>query len=78
MLSKPVAKQQILTLEKEDITVVEKVVSSEKEKLFEKKPIPEIHETIQEVDIPCLIHSNSEIQSSKPELVIINDLSDEV
>lgn len=38
----------------DEITQV-KVVSSEPDKLFEKKAIPEFQETIQEVDIPFLV-----------------------
>lgn len=31
------------------------VISPEPERLFQRKPIPEIHETVQEIDIPFLI-----------------------
>ena len=63
---------------KEDVTVVEKVASSEKEELFKKKHIVDAHLEVQEVDIPCLIVSQSEVQSVSPKIVIVDNLSDEV
>jgi len=48
--SAPVSQQET----PDEITQI-KVMSSEPDKLFEKKALPELHETTQEVDIPFLI-----------------------